>query len=118
MVDFASVHDHSCFSAYNDLKFELMSFFPHCFGPTVFMFILLVGHLLILLFKILIICSLDNLVMISNNITEMLDSTAGKAQKAQGESLSTFLASLTTSGIILGLGVILYISLKFKLPEY
>jgi hypothetical protein len=54
----------------------------------------------------------------TSNINAVLDNGAGKAQKAQGESLSTFLASLTTSGIILGVGVIAFILLKFKLPEY
>lgn len=52
------------------------------------------------------------------SINDMLDSAAGKAQKAQGESLSTFLASLTTSGVILGFGIITYILLRFKFREY
>ncbi|KAH8674390.1 hypothetical protein BGZ60DRAFT_403801 [Tricladium varicosporioides] len=54
----------------------------------------------------------------NSNISNILDGAAGKAQKAQGESLSTFLASLTTSAIILGLGVIAYIFLKSRFPEY
>jgi hypothetical protein len=36
----------------------------------------------------------------------------------QGESLGTFLASLTTSGAILGLGIMVYILLKWKCPGY
>jgi hypothetical protein len=56
--------------------------------------------------------------MMSRDITDVLDNAAGKAQKAQGESLSTFLASLTTSGITLALGIIAYIFLKSKFPEY
>ena len=56
--------------------------------------------------------------MISRDITDILDNAARKAQKAQGESLSTFLASLTTLGIILRLGIIAYIFLKSKFPEY
>ena len=54
----------------------------------------------------------------NGGIGNTLASTAGKAQKAQGESLSTFLASLTTSAIIFGLGVIAYIFLESKFPEY
>jgi hypothetical protein len=53
-----------------------------------------------------------------DNINNILDSAAGKAQKAQGESLSTFLASLTASAAVLGLGVITYIFLKSRFPEY
>ncbi|RDL31558.1 Uncharacterized protein BP5553_09767 [Venustampulla echinocandica] len=53
-----------------------------------------------------------------SNIGDILDSAAGKAQKAQGESLSTFLASLTTSAIILGLGAIAYSLLNSRIPEY
>jgi hypothetical protein len=53
----------------------------------------------------------------SSNIADVLDNAAGKAQKAQGESLSTFLASLTTSGITLGLGAISYIFLRSRYPE-
>ena len=56
--------------------------------------------------------------MIGSNISEVLDNAAGKAQRDQGESLNTFLASLTTSGIILGIGVIVYIFLKSNFPEY
>jgi hypothetical protein len=54
----------------------------------------------------------------STNINGVLDNAAGKAQKAQGESLSTFLASLTTSGVILGLGIIAYVLLRFTYPEF
>jgi hypothetical protein len=54
----------------------------------------------------------------SGSISDVLDQTAGKAQKAQGESLGTFLASLTTSGAILGLGITAYYLLKWKCPEY
>ena len=54
----------------------------------------------------------------SSTINIALDNAAGKAQKAQGESLSTFLASLTTSGIIFVAGVLAYILLKCKFPEY
>lgn len=54
----------------------------------------------------------------SSRINDVSDQAAGKAQKAQGESLATFLASLTTSGAILGLGIIVYMLLKWKYPEY
>jgi hypothetical protein len=54
----------------------------------------------------------------SSSINDVLDNAAGKAQKAQGESLSTFLASLTTSGVVLGLGIITYILLQFRFGEY
>lgn len=54
----------------------------------------------------------------SSSINTVLDNTAGKAQKAQGESLSTFLASLTISGVILRLGIIAYMLLKFSYPEF
>jgi hypothetical protein len=53
----------------------------------------------------------------SNNINNVLDNAAGKAQNTQGESLSTFLASLTTSGAIFGLGIVAYMFLQFKVPE-
>jgi hypothetical protein len=53
----------------------------------------------------------------TSNIADILDSAAGKAQKAQGESLNTFLASLTTSGITLGFGFISYVFLKYRCPE-
>jgi hypothetical protein len=52
------------------------------------------------------------------SISDMLDSAAEKAHKAQGESLNTFLVSLTTSGVILGFGIITYILLRFKFQEY
>jgi hypothetical protein len=54
----------------------------------------------------------------SSTINTVLDKAAGKAQKAQGESLSTFIALLTTSGIILMVGVVAYKLLKRKFPEY
>jgi hypothetical protein len=54
----------------------------------------------------------------SSRINDVFDQAAGKAQKAQGESLGTFLASLTTSGAILGLGIMVYILLKWKCPGY
>jgi hypothetical protein len=54
----------------------------------------------------------------TDSISSILDSAAGKAQRTQGESLNTFLASITSSGIILGIGVITYIFLKTKFPEY
>jgi hypothetical protein len=54
----------------------------------------------------------------SSTINAVLDNAAGKAQKSHGESLSIFLASLTTPGIILVVGVIAYMLLKFKFPEY
>ncbi|KAH7370290.1 hypothetical protein BKA65DRAFT_589651 [Rhexocercosporidium sp. MPI-PUGE-AT-0058] len=40
----------------------------------------------------------------SSRINDVFDQAAGKAQSSQGESLATFLASLTTSGAILALG--------------
>jgi hypothetical protein len=46
------------------------------------------------------------------------DTTAWKAQRAQGESLSTFLASLSTSGAMLLVGALGYILLKFKLTKH
>jgi len=52
------------------------------------------------------------------SINDVLGNAAGKAHKAQGESLNTFLASLTTSGVILGLGIITYLLLRFKFREY
>ncbi|KAG0644996.1 hypothetical protein D0Z07_9212 [Hyphodiscus hymeniophilus] len=55
--------------------------------------------------------------MSSTNNTA-LDAAAGKAQMAQGESLSTLIASLTTSGIILVAGVLAYVLLKLKFPVY
>jgi hypothetical protein len=54
----------------------------------------------------------------SNRINDVFDQAAGKAQNFQGESLATFLASLTTSGAIFGLGLMAYILLKWKYPEY
>lgn len=54
----------------------------------------------------------------SSTINTVLNNAAGKAQKTQGESLSTFIASLTTSGIILVVGGVTYILLKCKFPEY
>jgi len=53
----------------------------------------------------------------SSKINDLLDQSAGKAQNTQGESLATFLASLTTSGGILALGIVAYIPLKRKFPE-
>ena len=54
----------------------------------------------------------------SSSINDVLDQAAGKAQSSQGESLATFLASLTTSGAILALGLMAYILLRWKCPEY
>ena len=54
----------------------------------------------------------------SSIINDVLDQAAGKAQSSQGESLATFLASLTTSGAILALGLMAYILLRWKCPEY
>jgi hypothetical protein len=54
----------------------------------------------------------------SGSISNAFNQAAEKAQKAQGESLGTFLASITTSGAILGLGIMVYILLKWKCPEY
>ncbi|PVH75949.1 DUF221-domain-containing protein [Cadophora sp. DSE1049] len=54
----------------------------------------------------------------SSTISNVLDSAAGKAQNAQGESLSTFLTSLTVSGTVLGVGLAAYTFLKFKYPAY
>jgi hypothetical protein len=51
------------------------------------------------------------------DITSVLDNYAGKAQHSQGESLSTFLASLTTSTAILAIGIALYTLLKSRVPE-
>jgi hypothetical protein len=53
----------------------------------------------------------------NSEINGLLDSAAGKAQDAQGESLSTFIASLTTSVIILCLGVFAYTFLGLKFTE-
>ncbi|CZT07019.1 uncharacterized protein RAG0_12606 [Rhynchosporium agropyri] len=53
-----------------------------------------------------------------SRVNDVLDQAAGKAQSSQGESLATFLASLTTSGAILVLGLTVYILLKWKCPEY
>ena len=47
-----------------------------------------------------------------------MDGGAGKAQTAEGMSLGAFLASLTTSIIILGSGIMLYLLLRYKLPEH
>jgi hypothetical protein len=51
------------------------------------------------------------------NISGILDNTAGKAQDTHGESLITFLASLTTSATMLVLGTALYTLLKSRVPE-
>ena len=51
-------------------------------------------------------------------VNDMLDSAASKAHKNQGESLHTFLASLTTSGAIFGFGITAYILLRLKFPDY
>jgi hypothetical protein len=53
----------------------------------------------------------------SSVISQVLDNAAGKAQIAQGESLSTFFASLATSAIILCLGIVTYIFLQLRAPE-
>jgi hypothetical protein len=50
----------------------------------------------------------------NKNITNVLSSTGGKAQEENGESLGTFLASLTVSGIIFGLGITTYTFLKLN----
>ena len=52
-----------------------------------------------------------------SSVAEILESAGGKAQKAHGESLSIFIASLTTAGIILGLGLVSYIPLASRFPE-
>ena len=52
-----------------------------------------------------------------NQINSMLNNAAGKAQDTQGESLSTFLASLTTSMIILCLGIAAYMFLNRPFGE-
>jgi hypothetical protein len=88
-------------------KLELASFFHGSTSDT---------HFLILPFES-IACAFTYKATMSSNIADVLDNAAGKAQKAQGESLSTFLASLTTSGITLGLGAISYIFLKSRYPE-
>jgi hypothetical protein len=54
----------------------------------------------------------------SNRISDVLDKSAGKAQVTQGQSLGTFLASLTTSGVILVSGIVAYTLLKLQFPEY
>ncbi len=51
-------------------------------------------------------------------VNDMLDNAAGKAHKNHGESLRTFLASLTTSGAIFGFGITAYILLRLKFPDY
>lgn len=56
--------------------------------------------------------------IMSNRISDVLDKSAGKAQVTQGQSLGTFLASLTTSGIILVSGIVAYTLLKLRFPEY
>lgn len=61
---------------------------------------------------------LSSILSINTNISNILDGAAGKAQKAQGELLSTFLVSLITLAIILGLGLIRYGCLKSTFPEY
>jgi hypothetical protein len=53
----------------------------------------------------------------SSPISQALDSAAGKAQITHGESLSTFFASLTTSAVILGSGIVIYTFLKLKAPD-
>ncbi|CZT53510.1 uncharacterized protein RSE6_15125 [Rhynchosporium secalis] len=53
-----------------------------------------------------------------SRLSDVLDQAAGKAQSSQGESLATFLASLTTSGAILAFGLTVYALLKWKCPEY
>jgi hypothetical protein len=53
----------------------------------------------------------------SSNINKVLNNAIGKAQKDQGESLNTFLVSLTTSGVILRLVAIAYVLLRFKFLE-
>jgi hypothetical protein len=52
----------------------------------------------------------------NRDITNILNSTGGKAQHEDGESLDTFLASLTVSGIIFGLGITTYTFLKLNSP--
>ncbi|KFY64595.1 hypothetical protein V496_03168 [Pseudogymnoascus sp. VKM F-4515 (FW-2607)] len=51
-------------------------------------------------------------------VNDMLDNAAGKAHKNHGESLRTFLASLTTSGAIFGFGITAYILLRRNFPDY
>jgi hypothetical protein len=51
------------------------------------------------------------------DISDILDKAAGKAQNTQGESLMTFLASLTTSATILVLGTALYALLRSRVPQ-
>jgi hypothetical protein len=53
----------------------------------------------------------------NSQINKILDNAAGKAQHLQGESLSTLLASLTTSIIILCFGVAAHIFLKRPFTE-
>jgi hypothetical protein len=52
-----------------------------------------------------------------SSIGQVLDTAAGKAQLTQGESFSTFCASLTTSVAILGLGIVTYTFLRLRTPE-
>lgn len=54
----------------------------------------------------------------NSRIDNVLDQAAGKAQRSHGESLATFLASLTTSAAILGVGIVAYLLLKWKYPEH
>ena len=51
-------------------------------------------------------------------VHDLLDNAAGKAHKNHGESLHTFLASLTTSGAIFGFGITAYILLRLKFRDY
>jgi hypothetical protein len=48
----------------------------------------------------------------------MLDNAAGKAHKNHGESLRTFLATLTTSRAIFRFSITAYILLRLKFPDY
>ncbi|MAD83620.1 MAG: hypothetical protein CL912_11730 [Deltaproteobacteria bacterium] len=54
----------------------------------------------------------------NTKMVNMVDSTMGKAQRTHGQSLRTFLASVTVSGAILGLGLIGYIFIKLRFPKY
>jgi hypothetical protein len=59
----------------------------------------------------------NTLYMASINVTNILQNAGEEAQKVQGESLHTFLASLTTSAVVCGLVAIMAVILKTKLPE-
>jgi hypothetical protein len=52
------------------------------------------------------------------SVNYMVDNAVGKAHKNYGESLHTFLASLTTSGAILRFGITAYLLLWLKFLDY